>query len=174
MPVADPRLIRLAGALAVAVLNGSLAAAPADAQSSSLDTMRTRATSLFGPALAGVRADVDRVEIARRRYEAACHGRITATRPIYPQGIPLDHPLIGEGALVATRGLPQQSAGSPLRFEIRNETTPECLMLRSDITSGVTSIEHRLADISEDARRAGIYPGVLRELRQANGLSPID
>jgi hypothetical protein len=145
---------------------------PALAQSA-VDVMRASATATFGPALEAARQRADRVEVARREYEAACHGKVTTTRAVYPQGIPLDRTLIGEGALVSSGGLPQQS-GSPLRFETRNETTPLCRALRSDITAGVASVQAQLAQITESARRAGIYPGIMRDLRGEHGFQPLD
>jgi hypothetical protein len=157
--------------LTTAVVIG--ATAHAAVAQSALESMRTRADALFGSALTVARQDADHVTVARRQYEAACHGKVTTTRAVYPQGIPLDRTPIGAGALVSTGGLPQQPA-TPLRFETRNETTPLCRALRSDIVSGVAAVEARLADVAESARRAGIYPGVMRDLRQAHGFAPLD
>ena len=145
------------------------------AQTSHLSDVRATARARFGPRLASVRQEVDHVEAARRRYTEACHGKVTTVRPVYPPGIPFDHPPTVSGGLVS--GTPPTMSGAsttPLRFEIRNETTAECLILRSDIIAGVTSVERRLANISEEARRAGIYPGVMRDLRTVNGLPPLD
>jgi hypothetical protein len=145
------------------------------AQTSHLNEVRAKASARFGPQLVSVRQEVDRVDAVRRQYADACQGKVTAVRPVYPQGIPLDHPPTVSGGLVS--GTPPATTGAsltPLQFEIRNETTAQCLVLRSDIVAGVASVERRLASISEDARRAGIYPGVMRDLRTATGLPPLD
>jgi hypothetical protein len=151
-----------------------LASSTLVAQGSHLDEVRAQATTRFGPELASVRKEVDQVDAARRRYAAACRGKVTTVRPVYPVGIPLDHPPTVTGGLVS--GVPATTAtgGTPLLFEISNESTAECRLLRSDIIAGVASVEHRLEEISEQARRAGIYPGVMRDLRSAHGLKPID
>jgi hypothetical protein len=159
-----------------ALLVISLASFPARAaQESHLDEVRAQATARFGSTLASIRKEVDHVDAARRRYQAGCRGKVTTVRPVYPQGIPLDHPPTVSGGLVS--GVPPAATGgytTPLHFEIQNEKTAECRILRSDIIAGVTSVEHRLADMSEEARRAGIYPGVMRDLRIAQGLNPLD
>lgn len=145
------------------------------AQESHLSEVRAQASQRFGRELTSIRQEVDHVDTARKQYEAGCHGKVTTIRPVYPEGIPLDRPLSADGALVS--GIPRGTTGgsaTPLRFEIRNETTAACRILRSDIIAGVSSVEHRLAAVSEDARKAGIYPGVMRDLRTSHGLPPLD
>jgi hypothetical protein len=158
----------------IVVVAVAVMCAPLFAEESPLDALRVQAAARFGPTLVSIRQEVDRTDTARRHYELACHGKVTTVRPVYPQGIPLDHAPTVEGALVS--GIPPATTGgyaTPLRFEISNESTAECIILRADIIAGVKSVEHRLADVTEAARKAGIYPGVMRDLRSANGL-PID
>lgn len=50
------------------------------------------------------------------------------------------------------------------------ESRPECLNLRGEIQGLRTTVRHGITEAEERARRAGVYPGVLRDIRRAHGM----
>ena len=52
---------------------------------------------------------------------------------------------------------------------IDNETTPACRMLVTGIKTRSQHVARELVSIDEDARRRGIYPGVMRDLKRGYG-----
>ena len=57
-------------------------------------------------------------------------------------------------------------------LQIDNETTPECRMLATGMRLRAQRIARELDQIDEDARRGGIYPGAMRDLKRQYGLAP--
>ena len=55
------------------------------------------------------------------------------------------------------------------RLQIDNETTPECRMLAAAMKTRSQHVARELDQIDEDARRSGIYPGVVRDLKRTLG-----
>lgn len=53
---------------------------------------------------------------------------------------------------------------------INNEETAVCRILWSDMIATYSGIKVEMVSIQEDARRAGVYPGTIRDLRAKYGL----
>jgi hypothetical protein len=87
----------------------------------------------------------------RTKYERACRGKVTTARGI---GIAVLH---------------SQLVWIAHTLEIDNEATPECRMLITGIKTRTQHVSRQLALIDEDARRRGIYPGVMRDLKRKYG-----
>ena len=51
-------------------------------------------------------------------------------------------------------------------LQIDNETTPECRMLATGMKTRAHRVARELDQIDEDARRGGIYPGAMRDLKR--------
>ena len=128
-----------------------LADAPAAAQGSTLDAHRARAAALFDRRLDAASATRAELTDDWKKYERACRGKVTTGRGV---GVVL---LRSELVWFA------QSLG------IDNETTPECRMLATGMKTRSQHVARELDQIDEDARRRGIYPGVMRDLKRTYG-----
>jgi hypothetical protein len=135
---------------------------------SAIDTQREDAASVFGVRLEALRLLTTQVADDQRRYNSACRGKVTTIRPRVTPGVPLDRLLIGTGAIVALGTLPLQPL-FPEELEMKNETTAVCRVLWSDVAMRSALIKKELAQIDEEARRRGVYPGVMRDLRAKYG-----
>jgi hypothetical protein len=51
-----------------------------------------------------------------------------------------------------------------------SEAHPQCRAFKSRMDARLAWIREQLAALDEEARRAGVYPGVVRELRSRYGL----
>ena len=122
-----------------------------EAQVSTLDIHQAQASALFDrriDALRGVRVElVDDV----KKYDRACRGKVTTGRAV------------GAGLLRS------EFVWFAERFEIDNETTPACRMLATGIKTKAQHLTRELAQLDEDARRGGIYPGVMRDMKRKYG-----
>jgi hypothetical protein len=49
-------------------------------------------------------------------------------------------------------------------IEIANETTPQCRSMKAAVEADDAAIKAARGTLDTEARRAGIYPGVMREL----------
>jgi hypothetical protein len=140
----------LARSLMMAAIAGAVGT-PAAAQVSTMDAQRAAAATAFGirlDALSHVRAaTVD----GRKKYERACRGKVTTGRSIGIMNVPPDAAWFFEV------------------LALDNETTPACRMLVVEIRTGSQQIDREMERIDEDARRRGIYPGVMRDLKRTYG-----
>ena len=136
--------------LAAALVVVSAAPAVAQAPGSTLALRRAEAVTLFGGRLDSLRVAQRKIDGDRERYAAACAQRVTRGRAV-------------------RFGAPAGSGSSTLVIE--NEGTPECRMLAHDIQAQSAAVKTALAAVDEDARRRGIYPGVMRDLRAQYGLA---
>lgn len=146
---------------------------PALAQSSRspIDIQRDAAAALYGPRLASLGTMRVHVAANEHRYDVACKGKKTAIQLKSTPGIPLDTPVIGQGAVVSLGTLPRYPALPP-KLEVKNETTPTCRILRDELKTSATVIAAELAIIDEDARRRGMLPGIMRDLKSTYGFFP--
>lgn len=154
--------------VAFAVL-GPEPSANAQAARSTLELRRAEAATLFGPRLEALSQAKQKTVSDHQRYVAACLDRVTKGRLETGAGIPLDRVVIGSGAIMSLGELPPQGS-MPAFVQINNETTPTCRMLAHDINVRSARSRTELAAIEEDARRRGVYPGIMRELRSQYGL----
>jgi hypothetical protein len=141
----------LARSFIMAVVVGGFAAfadAPATAQMSTLDTHRTRAAALFERRLEA--ASATRTELSNdwKKYQDACRGKVTT----------------GHGIGVVF--LRSELVWFVQTLKIDNESTPACRMLTTGMKARSQQISRELDQIDEDARRLGIYPGVMRDLKR--------
>jgi hypothetical protein len=86
-----------------------------------------------------------------KKYERACRGKATTGRGI---GV----------AFVRS-----ELVWFVQSLQIDNETTPECRMLATGMKTRSHHVARELEQIDEDARRSGIYPGVMRDLKRRYG-----
>lgn len=128
-----------------------LAPAHATAQMSTLDTHRAAAASLFTVRLAAL--SLMRTELAGdwKTYEHACRGKVTTGR--------------GVGVVF----LRNQLAWFVESLELDNETMPACRMLATGMSTRSQHVAREVQQIDEDARRRGIYPGIMRDLKRSYG-----
>jgi len=124
--------------------------APA-AQVSTVDAHRVRAAALFDRRLDA--ASATRTELTNdwKKYERGCRGKVTTGR--------------GTGVVF----LRSELVWFAQSLQIDNETTPECRMLSTGMKTRSLRVARELDQIDEDARRHGIYPGVMRELKRTYG-----
>ena len=142
------RLFIIAAVTAVVAMFGD---ASASAQVSTLDAHRARAAAMFDSRLdtlgvmrAGLTDDL-------KKYERACRGKVTTGR--------------GIGVVF----LPAEPVWTAQWLEIDNETTPPCRMLVTEIKTRSQQLARESEQIDEDARRRGVYPGVMRDLKRGYG-----
>ena len=131
-----------------------LAEAPAAAQGSTMDAHRVRATALFDRRLSAVSTIRTALADDRTTYERACRGKATTGR--------------GIGVVFLRSELLWFSQ----TLRIDNETTPACRMLATGMKTRAHHVARELDQIDEDARRRGIYPGAMRDLKRQYGLEP--
>jgi hypothetical protein len=134
----------------VAVVASAAGGAPAAAQST-LDVQRARAASLFDRRLDSLSAARNAVADEWMKYERACRGKVTSGRGV---------------GIVFQRS---ELVWFAHAFEIDNETTPECRMLAIGMKTRSQQIARDLEHLDEDARRGGVYPGVMRDLKRRYG-----
>jgi hypothetical protein len=107
-------------------------------------TMEQVAATAFGPVLQRTRMTANQFSADYRRYEESCEGKTTNGSWV----LPLDP---DSGVYVANT-------------EIRNETTPSCRSLLSDLIQSADTIKTNIDAVEEAARVRGIWPGVVRDL----------
>jgi hypothetical protein len=115
-----------------------------------LTAKRAEAAEHFGARFEHVRMAAEHLRLDEHVYQQACRHKTTSAVAFSGPGIPINPALVGLGAMV---------------IELRNETTPECRALRTRIAAAQMALSRESAAIDEDARRRGIYPGLIRELR---------
>lgn len=140
-------------------------------------TMVGQAEAAFAPTLMSLSRRADTQDSNFRRYLDACYEKVTkATTAGNSFGVGSES---STGAVVGQRGFIAWDVDSRYRWqeswvagsEIDNATTAYCRSLWSDIAADAAVIRSELANIDEAARRAGIYPGVIRELRAQYGFA---
>lgn len=128
-----------------------LTAATAMAQTSTLQTQQTIARALFDKRLDGLSTMRSTLSGDLEKYERACRGKVTTGG--------------GTGVIL----LPAELAWFVQTLSIDNETTPACRMLVTEIKTRSQHVTRELENIDETARRRGIYPGVMRDLKRGYG-----
>jgi len=136
--------------IVAAVITGAIADSAA-VQLSTLDVQRAHAAALFDRRLDTLSAM--RTELAEdwKTYQRACRGKVTTGR--------------GSGVVF----LRSELVWFGQSLEIDNETTPVCRMLVTGIKTRSQHVARELQQIDEDARRRGMYPGVMRDLKRGYG-----
>jgi len=141
------------------------------------DTMKEDAERMFAPTLAALSRRADTLNANLRRYLDGCYAKRTrATSSGVSLGVG-SADTVGVG--VGSRGAFAWETATDFAWQeswaaesnIDNETTARCRILWSDIADDAGVIRGTLAEIDDDGRRAGIYPGVIRDLRFRYGFS---
>jgi hypothetical protein len=117
-----------------------------------MDAHRMRATALFDRRLDAVSTARTELGDDRQKYERACQGKVTTGR--------------GIGVVF----LRSELVWFTHALQIDNETTPECRMLATGMKARAQRVASELRQIDEEARRSGIYPGAMRDLKRQYGL----
>ena len=136
--------------IVAAVVTGAIADSAA-AQLSTLDVQRANAAALFDRRLDTLSAMRTELTEDWKTYERACRGKVTSGR--------------GSGVVF----LRSELVWFGQSLEIDNETTPVCRMLVTEIKTRSQHVARELQQIDEDARRCGMYPGVMRDLKRGYG-----
>lgn len=134
----------------VVVLIGT-SSAEAQTALSTLEAHRKEATALFAGRLQILSQTKQEIARDQGRYRAGCLDRVTKGRVATEGEIPF-HGVISSS------------------LAISNETTSVCRILANDIRVNSALLRKELGGVEEDARRRGIYPGIIRELRAQFGL----
>jgi hypothetical protein len=142
---------------------------PSLSESAKTKTEQKSPVAALDDRLAAVRKAADEAFANRDRYAAACAGKVTTNLPAQGPGVPLDGLVIGGSDALAAQGILLPPGTGPGPTETRNETTPQCLILRQDITAQEATIKRDLDGIEETGRRSGILPGVIRDLLSKHG-----
>ena len=119
-----------------------------------MDGHRMRAAGLFDRRLDALSTMRTALADDRTKYERACRGKATT----------------GRGIGVAF--LRAELVWFVQTLQIDNETTPECRMLAMGMKTRAHRVARELDQIDEDARRGGIYPGAMRDLKRQYGVEP--
>jgi hypothetical protein len=130
------------------------------ASKSDQEKMRERAMISFSSRLVATRKLADDAESNHQRYMSGCYRK--TTQPAVPDGVPLDSIVIGGTDALVAQGKLLPPGFGPSGIDM--ETTAMCRGLLSDIDLASAKVERELTAIEDDARRQGIYPGVMREL----------
>ena len=126
--------------------------APAAAQVSTLDTHRTRAVALFDRRLEAASATRTELTDDWKKYQRACRGKVTTGHGI---GVVfLRSELVWFAQTLRDRQ--RNDAGVPHAHDRDEDALAAHLPASCD-------------QIDEDARRRGIYPGVMRDLKRQYG-----
>lgn len=148
MPSFFVRSFIMAGLIGGAALLGETAVA---AQDSTLEIHRARAASLFDRRLEDLSTMRAGLADDWKAYERACRGKVTTGR--------------GAGVVFLRSGL----VWFVQALELDNETMPACRILATGITTRSYRMAHELQQMDEAARRGGIYPGAMRDLKRRYG-----
>jgi hypothetical protein len=144
---------------------------PEPLEASALDAEREKAKELE-PHFAEIARKADELDVLFERWRAQCHGRYTMTRTpgpvtaVDPRAsydvragrnwlIVLENP----GALNATVPGPGQKT-------VTTAETPQCQKLRDEVLASAMWVKASLEEVLERARKKGILPGMVRELRR--------
>jgi len=140
-----------------------------------LERMQEQARASFAPTLAVLRRRADGLLGNFRRYLDGCYRKATTATTAgasvgWGSASSVGAAIDQDGFIawdVAARFAWQETWAAEQRID--NETTALCRTLWSDIAAETRIIHDELAAIDEAARRAGIYPGVVRDLRAEYG-----
>lgn len=155
-----------------AAASESLDADPSAEEPSPLEQARERG-SILEPRMEEISLAADRVDRLYQRYMDQCYGRyaVGVAPPgigIPAQGPPPVHVGMGRNWFVvldtpSAFTTPVQTApgGSIVLVEI-----PQCESLRNDLVQSANAVKNAMRELLELARREGILPGVVRELRE--------
>jgi S1-C subfamily serine protease len=114
---------------------------------SETEAVREHGVAQFERTVQTLARAADQIDTQWRRYRAACLEKTAV------------------GIVVSGNGRDWFGALGSGTVAIANESLPECLALRSDIVTLGARVAAGMEQAGEAARRAGVYPGIAREIR---------
>jgi hypothetical protein len=143
---------------------------PAESAPGLLESMRQRAEWVMRPGMEAVASEARQLQQVRRQYDDACLGRTTATTQ--------DGVRSGHAVTVSGSHNPNTGREGPRRWSetswverwrtvdtTRNEETPQCRALASDIAAYSSAVSGVLAGFeSVLASPPSVYPGIREEV----------
>jgi len=144
---------------------------PEKVSRSSMDELRDRVTE-FEPRIGEISKKADTLDDNYRRYVDACYQKSTTAES---SGSYSGHASgYSYGAAAGRDWFAVYGARTDMAYggtyngstSISNETTPYCRELWSDIVNGSREVNTAMKELQQDARRKGVLPGHMRDLRK--------
>jgi len=157
LPIIEGRGTPASPSLALALTERGIVAAPKEEQKSQLQIMQEHADRRFRPALQHAGRLTTRLIAEFNNYAAACAGKTTASSWLQAFQVPSSGP-------VSTHSGSMQTG---------NEATAACRIAWTDLVAAAKGIRTIVADVEEQARQAGVFPGVMRDLLHEHGLEEV-
>jgi hypothetical protein len=140
-------------------------------QASALDAEREKAKELE-PRFAEISSEADELDALFERWRNQCYGRYTVSRSPGP-ATAVDPTAsydvrAGRGWLIVLEnpGALNATVPGPGQKTVTTAETPQCQKLRGDVISAAMWVKESLEELLEQARKKGILPGMVRELRR--------
>lgn len=149
---------------------------PSHVGDSDVAAMSAKATAAYGPTLLSLSRVADSFLANYQRYDDACYRKVTR---VTTQGSSVGSGSASAAGAIAGRdwaGLWAAEASFGWREDWAKETnldnasTSRCRSLWSDIQRESDQLQAGIDQIEDSARRIGIFPGVVRDLRSRYGL----
>jgi hypothetical protein len=140
-------------------------------QASSLDAEREKAKELE-PRFAEIARKADELDSLFERWRNQCYGRYTVSRAPGP-ATAVDPAAsydirAGRGWLIVLEnpGALNATVPGPGQKTVTTAETPQCQKLRGEVVASAMWVKESLEEVLEQARKKGILPGMVRELRR--------
>lgn len=156
-PILEGRGAPASPSLALALTERGIVAAPREEQKSQLQIMQEQADRQFRPALQHAGRLTKRLIADFNEYAAACAGRTTASSWLQ--------------AFQAPSGGPASAYSGSM--QPGNEAAPQCRIAWTELVAAAKEIRTLVGNVEEQARQAGVFPGVMRDLLHEHGLEEI-
>jgi hypothetical protein len=154
IPIIEGRSTPASPALALALTERGGGAAPREEQKSQLQIVQEQADRRFRPALQHAGRLTDQLIADFNRYMAVCAGKTTKTSWLLVFQAP--------------------SSGPSGAYSGSSQTANEaCRRGWTDLVAAAKGIRTIVVEAEEQARQAGIFPGVMRDLLHEHGLEEI-
>jgi hypothetical protein len=138
---------------------------------SALDAEREKAKELE-PRFAEIAREADELDALFERWRNQCYGRYTVSRAPGP-ATAVDPTAsydvrAGRGWLIVLENpaVLNPTVPSPGQKTVTTAETPQCQKLSGDVISAAMWVKESLEELLEQARKKGILPGMVRELRR--------
>jgi hypothetical protein len=155
---------------------GSVKDSESDERSPSLLEAERERAAILEPRMAEIARTADELDVLYERYLNQCYGRHTITTTPGPAtttgSLSSYNVLTGRGwflVLENPSALTTVEPG-PGRKTVTTAQTPACQKLASDLVASATEVKTAMEGLLEDARKKGILPGMVRELREKYNL----
>ena len=140
-------------------------------EASALDAEREKAKELE-PRFAEIAREADQLDVLFERWRNQCYGRYTVSRTPGP-ATAVDPTAsydirAGRGWLIVLEnpGALNATVPGPGQKTVTTAETPQCQKLRGEVVASAMWVKEALEEVLEQARKKGILPGMVRELRR--------